>query len=100
MRESWLAAAIDHPNIIPIYEADEVGGLLDIVMRYVDGSDLKQVIERGGRSSWRGSAACCVRWLARSTPPTAAAWSTGTSNQATSCSPPGPVQRTRTTCTY
>jgi hypothetical protein len=46
MRESRLAAAIDHPNIIPIYEAGEVGGLLYIVMRYVEGSDLKQVIER------------------------------------------------------
>jgi hypothetical protein len=48
MRESRLAAAIDHPNIIPIYEAGEVGGLLYIVMRYVDGSDLKKVIERDG----------------------------------------------------
>jgi hypothetical protein len=48
MRESRLAAAIDHPNIIPIYEAGEVGGMLYIVMRYVEGSDLKQVIEREG----------------------------------------------------
>jgi Protein kinase domain len=48
MRESRLAAAIDHPNIIPIYEAGEVGGLLYIVMRYVEGSDLKKVIEQEG----------------------------------------------------
>jgi tRNA A-37 threonylcarbamoyl transferase component Bud32 len=48
MRESRLAASIDHPNIIPIYEAGETGGLLYIVMRYVDGSDLKAVIEREG----------------------------------------------------
>jgi Protein kinase domain len=48
MRESRLAAAIDHPNIIPIYEAGEVGGLLYIVMRYVEGNDLKKVIEREG----------------------------------------------------
>jgi Protein kinase domain len=48
MRESRLAAAIDHPNIIPIYEAGEVDGLLYIVMRYVDGSDLKKVIEQEG----------------------------------------------------
>jgi serine/threonine protein kinase len=48
MRESRLAAAIDHPNIIPIYEAGEVGGLLYIVMRYVEGTDLKKVIEREG----------------------------------------------------
>jgi hypothetical protein len=49
MRESRLAASIDHPNIIPIYEAGEVGGLLYIVMRYVEGSDLKQVIQREGQ---------------------------------------------------
>src|SRR5919197_3465900 len=48
MRESRLAASLDHPNIIPIYEAGEVGGLLYIVMRYVEGSDLKHVIEREG----------------------------------------------------
>jgi hypothetical protein len=48
MRESRLAASIDHPNIIPIYEAGEVDGLLYIVMRYVDGSDLKQIVTREG----------------------------------------------------
>jgi serine/threonine protein kinase len=48
MRESRMAASIDHPNIIPIYEAGEVGGLLYIVMRYVEGSDLKVIIEREG----------------------------------------------------
>ena len=48
-RESRLAAAIDHPNIIPLYEAREVDGLLFITMRYVEGTDLRAVIAKHGR---------------------------------------------------
>jgi serine/threonine protein kinase len=48
LRESRLAASLDHPNIIPIYEAGESSGLLYIVMRYVDGSDLQAVLDRDG----------------------------------------------------
>jgi serine/threonine-protein kinase len=49
LRESRLAASIDHPNIVPIYDADEVDGTLFIAMRYVEGSDLKEVIRSEGR---------------------------------------------------
>src|ERR1700712_2223662 len=35
-RESELAASLDHPNILPIYQAGEVDGMLYIVMRFVD----------------------------------------------------------------
>jgi streptogramin lyase len=44
IRESRLAASLEHPNIIPIYDAGEAGGLLYIAMRYVDGADLKRRI--------------------------------------------------------
>ena len=40
LRESQMAAAIDHPNILPIYEADEADGVLFIAMRLVEGTDL------------------------------------------------------------
>ncbi|HLN76822.1 MAG TPA: protein kinase [Nocardioidaceae bacterium] len=40
VRESELAAAIDHPNILPIYQAGEADGLLYIAMRFVEGQDL------------------------------------------------------------
>ena len=40
LRESQMAAAIDHPNILPIYEADEADGVLYIAMRLVEGTDL------------------------------------------------------------
>jgi DNA-binding beta-propeller fold protein YncE len=49
LRESKLAASIDHPNIVPIYDADEVDDVLFIAMRYVEGSDLKEVIRAEGR---------------------------------------------------
>jgi serine/threonine protein kinase len=41
IQESRLAASLDHPNIIPIYEAGNADGVLFIAMRYVAGSDLK-----------------------------------------------------------
>ena len=48
LRESRLAASLDHPNVIPIYEAGEQDGLLFIAMRYVPGRDLKAVLRREG----------------------------------------------------
>src|SRR5438034_3466375 len=48
VRESQLAASLEHPNIIPIYDADEVGDVLYIAMRYVEGTDLKSVILEEG----------------------------------------------------
>jgi tRNA A-37 threonylcarbamoyl transferase component Bud32 len=47
LRESELAASIDHPNIIPIYEAGTTEDLLFIAMRYVQGRDLKERLQRG-----------------------------------------------------
>jgi serine/threonine-protein kinase len=47
-RESHLAAAIDHPNVIPVFEAGEEDGQLFITMRYVEGIDLRTMIVREG----------------------------------------------------
>ena len=44
-----MAAAIDHPSILPIYEAGEFEGQPFLVMRHVPGTDLKALIERKGR---------------------------------------------------
>ena len=44
LRESQIAASIDHPNIVPIYDADEAEGTLFIAMRYVEGTDLRGLI--------------------------------------------------------
>jgi predicted ATPase len=48
VRESQLLAAIEHPNIIPIYDAGEADGLLYLAMRLVEGYDLGTLIEREG----------------------------------------------------
>ena len=48
LRESRLAAGLDHPNVVPIYEAGEAEGRLFIAMRYVDGTDLRALLRRQG----------------------------------------------------
>ena len=47
-RESRIAASIEHPNVIPVYEAGEGDGLLYLTMRYVEGTDLKALLEADG----------------------------------------------------
>jgi class 3 adenylate cyclase/tetratricopeptide (TPR) repeat protein len=46
LREPRLAASLDHPNVVPIYQAGEHGGQLYLAMRFVAGSDLASVLER------------------------------------------------------
>ncbi len=46
IRESRAAAAVDHPNIIPIYEAGEADGVLFIAMRFVEGRDVQTLINQ------------------------------------------------------
>jgi sugar lactone lactonase YvrE len=48
VRESRLAASLDHPNIVPIYAAGEADGQLYVAMRYVDGTDLRALIAAQG----------------------------------------------------
>jgi serine/threonine-protein kinase len=48
LREMRVAASIEHPNILPIYRAGEDRGLLYLAMRYVDASDLREVLRRDG----------------------------------------------------
>src|SRR5262245_60286452 len=46
-KREWLtAASIDHPNVIPLYEAGEADEHLFIAMRYVEGLDLAKLISR------------------------------------------------------
>jgi serine/threonine protein kinase len=48
IRESQLAAGLDHPNIVPVYEAGEIEGKLFIAMRYVRGTDLRTMVTEKG----------------------------------------------------
>jgi streptogramin lyase len=46
--ESKAAASIEHPNVLPIYYAEEREGLLYIAMRFVDGADLRRLLRAEG----------------------------------------------------
>ena len=45
LAESELAASLDHPNVVPIYDAFDAEGRLAIAMRYVEGTDLKRLLQ-------------------------------------------------------
>ena len=48
-REARLAASIEHPNVIPVYEADELeSGELYLAMRWVEGTDLRELLAHEG----------------------------------------------------
>ena len=48
LRESRLAAELDHPGIVTVYDAGEVNGVLFIAMRFVRGTDLAAVLVQRG----------------------------------------------------
>ena len=48
LKEPKLAAALDHPNVVPIYEAGEHEGRLYLAMRYVEGSDMRTLLRAEG----------------------------------------------------
>ena len=50
LREPRLAASLDHPNVIPIYEAGEHDGQLYLAMRFVEGSDLRTLLDARGQA--------------------------------------------------
>src|SRR6202453_4348368 len=49
LEESRIAAAMNHPHVIPIHDMGSTDGLLYIAMRCVSGTDLRQMISRRGR---------------------------------------------------
>jgi protein kinase-like protein len=48
-REAFISASIEHPNAIPVYEAGERDGTLYLMMRYVEGTDLRALLAREGQ---------------------------------------------------
>lgn len=47
-REAQSAAQLAHPNIVAAYDADEAGGVCFLVMEYVDGPNLSELVRRQG----------------------------------------------------
>src|SRR5215831_13467636 len=54
-RETDAAAALDHPNIMPVHEYGESGGLAYLVMPYISGGTLRDVLEREGLLSFNSA---------------------------------------------
>ncbi len=48
IRECRAAAAVDHPHILPVYEAGSAGGVLFMAMRYVSGGDVHSRVRLEG----------------------------------------------------
>jgi hypothetical protein len=48
LMEPRLAASLDHPSVVPIYEAGEREGRLYLVMRWVEGTDLRRLLDAEG----------------------------------------------------
>jgi predicted Ser/Thr protein kinase len=59
LRESKLAASLDHPSIVPVYDAGEENGLLYIAMACIDGRPLSTVLVQDGRLSLRRTLRIC-----------------------------------------
>src|SRR3989475_12884705 len=49
LEESRIAASLNHPNVIPIYDMGSSNGLLYIAMQYVSETDMRQMIKKRGR---------------------------------------------------
>ncbi|TMK98298.1 MAG: hypothetical protein E6G34_11660 [Actinobacteria bacterium] len=49
LKESRIAASLNHPNVIPIYDVGPAEDLLYIAMRYVSGADLRAILKAQGR---------------------------------------------------
>ena len=77
-REARIAAALQHPNIVTVYDAGEEDGLLYLAMQYIDGSDLAAVLRARAACARTGRSTSAARSPPRSTPRTAWGSSTAT----------------------
>lgn len=51
IREARAAAELEHPNIVPVYDAGEVDGRLYLAMKFIEGTDLAHLIQQEGHLS-------------------------------------------------
>lgn len=49
LREAKLAASVDHPHVVTVYDVGDEGGRLFLAMQWIDGSDLRQMLDSSGR---------------------------------------------------
>jgi beta-lactam-binding protein with PASTA domain len=63
-REAKSAAGLNHPNLVSIYDWGQIGPLYYIVMEYVEGETLKDLIRRSGRLAGGEAVAIALELLA------------------------------------
>src|SRR5437773_8251262 len=88
-REVLFAAQLSHPNIVPLFEADEADGLLFYVMEYVEGDSLKDRLARDGPLAVEEAIRIAAEVGDASSTHMRPAWCTATSSPATFCCPAG-----------
>jgi len=59
LAETELAVSLEHPNVVPLYDAGEVDGQLYLAMRYVEGGELKTLLEKEGALGPARAVAIC-----------------------------------------
>ena len=60
-RETELVMSLEHPNVVPIYDAGEVDGRLYLAMRLVDGTDLGSLLRAEGALEPARAMAICAQ---------------------------------------
>ena len=63
--EAQAVASLSHPNIVSIYDVGQENGLPYLVMEYVKGLTLREIIQKEGRSVRRKPS----NWVFRSAQP-------------------------------
>ncbi|MFN8632268.1 MAG: protein kinase [Chloroflexota bacterium] len=48
IREAQVAALLEHPNIVTVYDIEQVGNSIQMVMSWIEGQDLQHILEREG----------------------------------------------------
>ena len=84
MREAQAAAEFDHPNLVPVFEAGEIGPVCYIATAYCPGQTLAEWLDRQAFPvPVRQAARWSPRWPKPFSTPTTAAFFTATSNRTT-----------------
>lgn len=64
LREARAAARLDHPNLVPVYEAGEIGPLCYIAAAFCEGPTLRAWLNQAGRPMSPRAAAALMRTMA------------------------------------